>query len=55
MLTPQEAAVFARTDLKNVSALVEAGRLHSIETAGGPPAICLNSLIENETGSGATR
>lgn len=45
MLTPEEAAAFARTDVESINSRVRLGTLHANETAEGPPLICLNSLL----------
>ena len=47
MLTPEEAAAFAGTDVETISARLEFGELHRAETAEGQPLVCLNSLIRN--------
>ena len=47
MLTPEEAAAFARADIDAVAARLESGELHRAETAEGQPLVCLNSLIRN--------
>ena len=44
-LTTDEAAALSRADAETVRALVELGRLHSTEGAGGLAFICLNSLL----------
>ena len=45
MLTPQEAAAFARTDVASVISRLEVGELHRAETPEGQPLVCLNSLL----------
>lgn len=44
MLTPEEAAAFARTDAQTINSLLLLGKLHGGETAEGAPLVCLNSL-----------
>ena len=48
MLTPDEAARFARTDLATIISLAELGTLHPTEAAEGHPLICLNSLLRHQ-------
>jgi hypothetical protein len=45
MLTPQEAAAFASTDVACVLSRLEGGELHRAETTEGRPLVCLNSLL----------
>jgi hypothetical protein len=45
LLTPAEAAAFARTDVPTINALMESGQLHWQETAEGARLICLKSLL----------
>lgn len=47
MLTPEEAAAFARTEVETVLARLEFGELHRAETAEGLPLVCLTSLTRN--------
>lgn len=49
-LTREEAAAFARTGLADIEARVASGRLHRTRDAGGPPLICLDSLISDGCG-----
>ena len=47
LITPEEAAVLARTSTRTIYALVEAGQLHFTETPEGPLMkllVCPNSL-----------
>ena len=44
MLTPDEAAVLARTSVRVIYRRIEAERLHFVETDDGWILICLNSL-----------
>ena len=45
VLTPEEAAAFARTEVEAVLARLELGELHRAETAEGEILVCLTSLI----------
>lgn len=45
MLTPEEAAAFARTDVQEINSRIEHGSLHGQETAEGFRLICLNALL----------
>jgi hypothetical protein len=44
MVTSDEAATMARTNPRTIYRWVEAGKVHSTETADGATLICLNSL-----------
>ena len=45
MITPEEAAALARTSQHAIHHLLEAGRVHFIDTARRTKLICLNSLL----------
>lgn len=45
MITLEEAATAARVETRIISALVEDGRLHSMQTEEAELLVCLNSLI----------
>jgi hypothetical protein len=45
MITLEEAAVVANVDRQTIHTLVEAGKLHSIQTSEPTLLVCLNSLI----------
>jgi len=44
MVTPNEAAMLARTNARAIFRGVEAGEIHSFETDGGALLVCSNSL-----------
>ena len=44
LITPEEAAVLARTSARTIYCWVEAGLLHYVETTGGRLLVCLDSL-----------
>ncbi len=46
MVPVDEAAFVARVDSRTIFRLVEAGRLHSSETAEGLLLVCLDSLFK---------
>jgi len=45
MIRLEEAAVAAGVELQMIHTLIEAGRLHSVETDEAQLVVCLNSLI----------
>ncbi len=46
MIPVDDAALLAYTDSRSIFRLVEAGRLHSSETAQGLLLVCLDSLFK---------
>ncbi len=45
MVTPEEAAAFGYLGLRAICRLIEAGRIHYVETPEGRLLVCLNSLV----------
>ena len=52
MLTPDEAAALARTTAREIYRRVEAGELHSAETADGRLLVCMSRLLGETPGEG---
>lgn len=48
MLTPEEAAAFARVTVRGIYARVEAGGVHFLETPDGRLVLCADSLCQTE-------
>ena len=48
MLMPEEAAALAQNTVREIYRRVEAGELHSIETADRALRVCVNSLGATE-------
>ena len=44
MVTPNEAATFARTDARSIFRGVEAGEIHFIDTENGVLLVCSKSV-----------
>jgi hypothetical protein len=48
MVTPEEAATFARVTVRSIYARVEAGGVHFLETPDGRLVLCADSLSQTE-------
>ena len=48
MITPEEAVAFTRVTVRGIYARVEAGGVHFLDTPGGRPVICADSLWQTE-------
>jgi hypothetical protein len=53
LVTADDAAALAGTSAREIYRLVEARKIHFIETAQGSLLICLNSLCDSPLGTGA--